>query len=120
MSAFLRSDALTAEYQKILSNPQDNIHTINRIRQSIMGIADAKMVTIIMRRGDKEISLKYPADKLLDDCGHKYNTWWADASGRRELERIFGRSNDEFTPHEVIRITYGRNTIYTSEVKNNG
>lgn len=33
------------------------------------------------------------------------------APDRREFERLFGKGAD-YTPEDVVRITYGRNTIY--------
>jgi len=105
------NDAIIAAYEALLHNAESNVFTVKKIIAAVKA-ADAKSVSVTVRRGDKEATFKYEACHLTQDCGSKYNAWNADAQGRRELERLFGRSDDDFFPHEIVRITYGRNTLY--------
>lgn len=111
LDKFLRADAMYAEYAKILADPTDNIHTVNNIQKALMAV-DAKMVTLTMRRGDKELTFKFEAYRLKSDCERKYCEYGAEVAGRQQLSESFGRGNTDFTPEEIVKITYGRNTLY--------
>jgi len=113
---FLRGDALAKAYAELTANPQSNIHTINKICKAL-ATADAKMVTVTIRRGETELTFKYEVYRLKQDPENKYCKYGADAQGRRELENAFEQGDTDFTPQEIIRITYGRNTLYEAEAK---
>jgi hypothetical protein len=105
------NDAVTAAYAKMLASKDTNVFIVKKIMTAVKA-ADAKTVTVTMRREDKEFAFKYEARSLEYDCGRKYNSWNADAAGRRELERGLGRGDNDFYPQEIVRIAYGRNTLY--------
>ena len=111
LSDFLRGDALLAEYAKILATPENNIHTILKIRKGISTVS-AKQVTITMMVGEKELTFKYDAARLTWDCENKFSSYGADRDGRDQLEEAMGRGCNDFCPKSIVRITYGRNTIY--------
>lgn len=79
------------------------------ITEAIRG-SGAKTVSITIQRDGKELTFKTEADSLLG-LRSSYNTSSIVAPDRRRFEQEFGRSWN-YSPEEITRITYGRNTIY--------
>ena len=106
---FLKNDALLAEYQELVQNTSNPIHRMKSITDAVSGCG-AKMVTVTVQKDGAELSFKMEADYLK---GHHntYNSYHIAAADRREFERLFGRHAD-YKAEDVVKITYGRNTIY--------
>ena len=110
---FLENDALAAAYKTLLDNPKNPIHAVKRIMAAVNAV-NAKTVNVTIRLNDTEFRFKTGIRSLCRDCTSTYSSWDMVAADRREFERIFGRSAD-YGPLDILRITYGRTTIYTKE-----
>lgn len=110
---FLERDALTAEYEKIMADAENPVHTVRRIMEAVKSI-DAKTVNVTIYKDGEEFSFKTEAHELRRDCKDYYGTWNIAAADRRRFEARYGRSAD-YCPQEIIRITYGRKTLYEAD-----
>lgn len=106
---FMKNDALLTEYHALMQDTDNPIHKMKAITDAVKN-SGAKTVTVTVRKDGQELTFKTPASSLT---GHRncYSTYDIPASDRREFERLFGRYSD-YTPEEITRITYGRQTIY--------
>ena len=106
---FLKNDALLAEYQALAQDTGSPIHRMKAITDAVKGCG-AKTVTVTVQKDGQEFTFKTSAASLT---GHRnyYNTSDIPASDRKEFERLFGRYAD-YNAEDVVKITYGRNTIY--------
>ena len=106
---FLKNDALLAEYQALMQDTGSPIHRMKAITDAVKGCS-AKTVTVTVQKDGQELTFKTAADSLT---GHRsyYSPSDIPASDRREFERLFGRYAD-YNAEDVVKITYGRNTIY--------
>ena len=106
---FLKSEALLAEYQALAENTGSPIHRMKAITDAI-NISGAKMVNVTVQKDGEELTFKMDAGRMKGHQTH-YSTYYIPAADRRRFEQVFGR-NAGFRAEDVIRITYGRNTIY--------
>ena len=106
---FLKSEALLAEYQALAGNTGSPIHRMKAITDAI-NISGAKMVNVTVQKDGEELTFKMDAGRMKGHQTH-YSTYYIPAADRRRFEQVFGR-NAGFRAEDVIRITYGRNTIY--------
>ena len=106
---FLKNDARLAEYQALVQNTDDPIHRMKAITDAIKSCG-AKTVTVTVQKDGQELAFKTAADSLIGHRGY-YRTSDIPASDRKEFERLFGR-NAGYKVEDVVKITYGRNTIY--------
>lgn len=106
---FLKNDARLAEYQALVQNTDDPIHRMKAITDAIK-ICGAKTVTVTVQKDGQELAFKTAADSLIGHRGY-YRTSDIPASDWKEFERLFGR-NAGYKVEDVVKITYGRNTIY--------
>ena len=113
LTDFIQSDMIASEYTSILENPQYPIHRVKRIMAAV-GATSAKMVTVTIRKNDIELTFKTEADQFRRDCVSHYSDWSIVAKDRREFERLFGHYAD-YTPDEILRITYARSVLYQAE-----
>ena len=106
---FLKDDALLEEYQALMQDTENPIHRMKAITEAIKA-SGAKTVTVTVQKDGAELTFKTGANSLT---GHRnyYSTYDIPAQDRREFERLFGRSAN-YTAEDIIRITYGKNTIY--------
>lgn len=107
---FLYNDAVLKEYRAILADTGNPVHLIKKI-SAAMAATSAKTVNVTIRKNEKEFTFKTEAFSLRGDCGSHYNSWSIVAADRRKFEELFGRSAD-YTPEEILRITYARNVLY--------
>lgn len=110
---FLKADALTEAYQRLVAASDNPVHFIRAI-MAAMNQSPAKMVTVTIRKNGEEFTFKTEAAELRRDCGSHYSTWNIVAADRRAFEKRFGRSAD-YTPAEILRITYGKRTLYEAD-----
>ena len=106
---FLKTDALLAEYQALMQDTGNPVHRMKAITDAVKGCG-AKTVTVTVQKDGQELTFKTAANSLT---GHRsyYSTSDIPASDRREFEHTFGKYAD-YNAENVVRITYGRNTIY--------
>ena len=106
---FLKNDALLAEYQALTEATDNPIHRMKAITEAVKA-SGGKTVTVTVQKEGQELTFKTEARSLTGYRSY-YSTYDIPASDRRKFEELFGRHTD-YTAEDVIRITYGRNTIY--------
>lgn len=106
---FLKNEILMVDYQALMQDTGSPIHRMKEITDAIK-TSGAKTVTVTIQKDGIELTFKAMANCLT---GHRnyYNASNIPAQDRREFERLFGRYAD-YKAEDIIRITYGRNTIY--------
>lgn len=107
---FLYNEAVLKEYRAILADTENPVHLIKKI-SAAMATTSAKTVNVTIHKNETEFTFKTEAFSLRGDCGSHYNSWSIVAADRRKFEELFGRSAD-YTPEEILRITYARNVLY--------
>jgi hypothetical protein len=110
---FLESDAISAEYAKLLDNPLDPVHRIKQIMQAV-NASSAKTITVTICKNDIDFTFKAEADHVRRDTYGIYNDWCIVAADRRRFQGLFGR-NASFKPEDILRIEYARTIIYQAE-----
>lgn len=110
---FLENDALIAAYQALVERPESPVHIVKKIMDA-MNASSAKMVNVTIRKEGEAFTFKTEAAELRRDCTNHYSTWNIAAADRRAFEKRFGRSAD-YSPEEIVRITYARNVLYQAE-----
>lgn len=106
---FQKNDALLAEYQALERDTGSDIHRMRDITAAVNSCG-GKTVAVTIQKAGKELTFKMDA-KGLWGYHSSYSSFHIAAPDRREFERLFGR-NADYSPEDVVRITYGRNTIY--------
>lgn len=106
---FLKNDALLAEYQTLEQDTASPIHRMRDITAAVNSCG-GKTVAVTIQKAGKELTFKMDAEGLWG-YHSSYSSFHIAAPDRRKFERLFGR-NADYSPEDVIRITYGRNTIY--------
>jgi len=109
---FLENDELAEGFQELIDHPENPVHIVRRI-MAAMNASSAKTVNVTIRKPGEEFSFKTEASCLRRDCISTYNSWDIAAADRRVYEQRFGRHAD-YSPQEIVRITYGRTTLYES------
>ena len=107
---FLYRDAVLKEYRAILADTENPVHLIKKI-SAVMAATSAKTVNVTIRKDGTEFTFKTEASSLRGDCGSHYNSYSLAAADRRKFAELFGRSAD-YTPEEILCITYARNVLY--------
>ena len=109
---FLRNDALLAEYQTLVNNTGSPIHQMKAIADALSG-SNAKRVSVTVQKGGEELTFKMKASQMK---GHHtyYSTHDILAADRCRFQQVFGR-NADFRAEDVVRITYGKKTLYEAE-----
>ena len=106
---FLKNDALAAEYQVIVQDPDNPLHRVKAISEAIK-TSGAKTVTVTVQKDGGELSFRTGTTPLRGRY-NSYNTSHIAAFDRQEFERLFGR-HASYTAEDIIRITYGKRTLY--------
>lgn len=112
-SQFLENNILSQKLQSLINNHGSTLHRIKDIIKAVSE-SDAKTVNVTVGKDGHEFTFKTEASHLTRDPGSHYSTWYISAADRREFEKLFGR-NADYTPDDITRITYGRNTLYEAE-----
>lgn len=109
----LCSDYVRAEYQALLEDSDNPVHSIKRIIQAVSA-SNAKTVNVTILKNGVEFTFKTETGPLCSDCTSEYSTWHIAAKDRKKFKELFGR-HEEYRPEEIIRITYGRSVLYQRE-----
>lgn len=112
---FLYHDAVWKEYQAILADTENPVHIIKKI-SAAMAVTTAKMVNVTVLKNGTEFTFKTEASDLRRDCSYYYSTSNILAADRRKFKKLFGKSAN-YTPEEIVRITYAKNVLYEAEQK---
>lgn len=110
---FLIRDATAEEYEKLLADAENPVHIIRRIMEAVKS-TDAKTVNVTICKDGEEFSFKTDSQELRRDCKDYYGSWYMVAADRRRFVARYGRSAN-YCPQEIIRITYGRKTLYEAD-----
>lgn len=110
---FMKNDALLTEYQALVQDTGSPLHRMKAITEAVSSCG-AKMVTVTVQKAGEQLTFKTEADQLKG-YRNNYSTYRIPAADRREFERLFGRYAD-YTAEDIVKITYGRNTIYEAPV----
>ena len=106
---FLKKDALLAEYQAIVQNPDNPLHRVKAISEAIK-TSGARTVTVTVQKAGEELSFRTGTTPLRGRY-NSYSTSHIAAADRQEFERLFGR-HASYTAEDITRITYGKRTLY--------
>ena len=106
---FLKSDVLLAEFQALAEDTGSPIHRMRAITAAVNSCG-GKSVTVAIQKDGKELTFKMDVKGLRGYHSH-YTPSLIAVPDRREFECLFGKGAD-YTPKDITRITYGRNTIY--------
>lgn len=109
LSGFLENDALLEAYRSLMADTENPIHRMKSITDAVRSI-NAKNVTVTVQKDGQELTFKTAARSLTGPQNF-YSAYDISAQDRREFERLFGRHSN-YTAGDIIRLTYGRNTIY--------
>lgn len=109
LSGFLENDALLEAYQSLMQDTENPIHRMKAITDAVRSI-NAKNVTVTVQKDGQELTFKAAAHSLTGPQNF-YSAYDISAQDRRDFERLFGRHTN-YTAEDIIRLTYGRNTIY--------
>ena len=106
---FMKNDALLAEYQALERDTGSDSHRMRAITAAVNSCG-GKSVTVAIQKDGKELTFKMDVKGLRGYHSH-YTPSLIAVPDRREFECLFGKGAD-YTPKDITRITYGRNTIY--------
>lgn len=98
-----------AELKKLQNGENVYLKAMKDIMQAIPD--NCRTVTVTTLIDGKELSFKTNADRLRRDCGGSYSAWDISAADRTAFYAYYGKCAD-YTPLHIVRITYGRNTLY--------
>lgn len=118
-TSILRSLAIADKKREVLKEIESNEnHPYHKIKRIIDAIKDHNCVTVnlTINKNGIEQTFKYNADALKRDYNSSYlSTWNFEKAQERNLfEETFGRSED-LHYEEIVKITYGKNTIYEDD-----
>lgn len=106
---FLKNDALLAEYQALVQNPDNPLHRVKAISEAIKS-SGAKTVTVTVQKDGEELSFRTGTTSLRGRYNF-YSTSHIAVADRQEFEWLFG-PHANYTAEDITRITYGKKTIY--------
>lgn len=116
MTNILRGLAITEEKRKQLKSIEDNKdHPYHKIKNIVDAVKNNNCVTVnlTINKNGIEQTFKYNADALIHNYNSSYlSTYHIEKLADRTLyEETFGRW-DDLHYDDIIRMTYGKNTIY--------
>ena len=107
---FLYNDVELAEYQALLEDTENPVHTVKKI-MAAMNNSSAKTVNVTINKDGEEFTFKTEAQELRRDCSDHYHVWNMVAADRQKFKERFGK-NTEYYPKEIVCITYARAVLY--------
>jgi len=119
MTDILKGLAITEEKRKVLKNIEENKeHPYHKIKSIIDAVKNNNCVTVnlTINKNNIEQTFKYNADTLISSYNSSYlSTYRIEKLADRDLfEETFGKSED-IHYEDIVKITYGKNTIYEDE-----
>ena len=107
---FLYNDVELAEYQALLEDTENPVHTVKKI-MAAMNNSSAKTVNVTINKDGEEFTFKTEAQELRRDCSDHYYVWNMVAADRQKFKERFGK-NTEYYPKEIVCITYALSLIH--------
>lgn len=116
MKNILKCLAITEERRKVLKRIEENEnHPYHKIKNIVNAVKNNNCVTVnlTINKNNIEQTFKYNADALIRNYSSSYlSTYNIEKAADRSLfEETFGRW-DELHYEDIVKITYGKNTIY--------
>lgn len=109
LDQFLRKDALLAEYQALSQDSDAPVYRMRAITEAVEK-SGAKTVNVTVQMGGAELTFKTSAASLKG-LRYSYSVYDIAPSGRLQFRHLFG-TGSSYTAEDVVRITYGRSTLY--------
>ena len=106
---FLENDSVEKKYQDFLRNEQHPIYRMRTITEAVE-VCGGKTVSVTVQKDGKELTFKTSA-RSLKGYHDTYDLYGAPSSDHRRFEEVFGICQ-KYRAEDIVRITYGRNTIY--------
>lgn len=106
---FLEMGALQQAYNELMDDSTNLAHRMKAITDAVKN-SGGKTVNVTVVKCGQEMTFKTTARSLVG-YRERYNGFDIQIGDRRKFEQAFGRCAD-YTADEIVRITYGRNTIY--------
>ena len=110
---FIENDAIHKEMSAIINSPDHDAHIVKAIIKAIQE-RDCQSVIITTIIDGKELTFKTGTRGLRHDPCRSYNSWDIAAPDRIKFEETYGK-HASYCPKDIVRITYGRATIYERE-----
>ncbi|MDE7243044.1 MAG: hypothetical protein K2O18_03575 [Oscillospiraceae bacterium] len=107
--AFLLHDEIRKAYDAISTNPDDPMHVIKKIRNTVKDVSSSTVQVTILKDGI-EFSFKTQTFDLKNYTG-VYNAAHISAKDKKAMRDLFG-GTPNYTPQEIIRIKTGRKVLY--------
>ena len=116
ITEILKGLAISEEKRKVLKTIENNKeHPYHKIKEIVDAVKNNKCVTVnlTINKNGTEQTFKYKADMLKNNYNSSYlSTYGFEKAQERNLfEETFGRW-DELHYEDIVKITYGKNTIY--------
>lgn len=112
LEGLLETDALRKAYTALMQDANDPVHRMKAITEAV-DRCGAKTVNVTVQKQGRELTFRTTAD-VLKGCRDYYSIYHITAQDRKKFEELFGR-HSEYRAEEVMKITYGRNTIYETQ-----
>ena len=106
---FLENDSMEKKYQAFLRNDRHPIHQMRDITEAVEACG-GKTVSVTVQKDGKELTFKTSA-RSLKGYHDTYDLYDAPSADHRRFEEVFGICQ-KYCAEDIVRITYGRNTIY--------
>lgn len=112
LRAFLFNDMIWKHYLEIVQNPDTPLHMVKKIRYAVKN-ASAKSVNVTIYKDGHEETFK-TGTWVFQKFDTYYSCYDMPSADRLRFEKLFGRSA-VYYPHEIVKITYGKKTLYENE-----
>lgn len=109
LAQFLKKDALLAEYQMLSQDSDAPVYRMRAITDALKK-SGAKTVNVTVQKDGVELTFKTSAESLKG-LKSQYSTWYIAPSDRLQFRHLFGAGSD-YSAEDIIRIAYGRSTLY--------
>lgn len=109
LAQFLKKDALLAEYQMLSQDSDAPVYRMRAITDALQK-SGAKTVNVTVQKDGVELTFKTSAESLKG-LKSQYSTWYIAPSDRLQFRHLFGAGSD-YSAEDIIRIAYGRSTLY--------
>lgn len=109
LAQFLKKDALLAEYQMLSQDSDAPVYRMRAITDALQK-SGAKTVNVTVQKNGVELTFKTSAESLKG-LKSQYSTWYIAPSDRLQFRHLFGAGSD-YSAEDIIRIAYGRSTLY--------
>lgn len=111
---FEKNDLLKSELEVLEAMEDGPLHRLRNIIKAL-GKISARTVNVTLNKAGQEFTFKTKASILRSAPYDNYPLWEMSSEDREEFQELFGRTA-EYSPEDIIAISYCRKPIYTAEV----